>query len=733
VIHQAHLTLSGLEGAAVVRVVGREAMNELTSFVVDVRTPDATLDPATLVDANAILSFMDATGGVTHFHLLVRDASHEGSFRKEEIYRVNLVPLAARLGFRVNHQVFQDKTSQEIIAELLQQGGFPSSGIKWRLAGKYAKRTYTVQYGESDWAFITRLCSDEGINYWFDRHGDDPLLVFGDAPSSHDSIDAKSPAIVYEDHSNMTGGAFAIRDLRRSFSIVSTKASLRDVDVDKPQTPVDGTAGEGALEMFEYPSNLTVPDAASARAKVRLEQLQRHRSVLSGKSSNATLRSGRVVEIVGAADDCFSGKFLITAVEHELEQDAQAGGHGVPYRNRVTLVPFDDKVPHRPAAPTTRPIVEGIENAIVTGPGGDEIHVDSLGRVKVRFFWDRSGIKDDKSSRWVRTLQMNLVAPQMLPRIGWEVPIVYENGDPDRPFVLGRAYNGGAPPPYGMPGKMATSTMQSGTSPSNGTTQELRMGDTAGSEETFVHATKDQTVQVGGSNKSTVSANRTDDVKKSQALTVHASQSTSVGGNQKVAVGADGIIIVKGARSETVAGNETIGVTGTYGLNVKGAYSELVGGLYSLRCNQANTTIQGAFTQVVGAALATTAGLGTHQSVAGARTEAVGGARSFAAAASYSDGTTGLKRISAGAANESANANVAFTAGARMQLQAGAAMSIEGGGKVVFEAPTISVKAATLTATGGTTMKLAGGLDASSTVKADAPVAKKTKKVEVEG
>jgi type VI secretion system secreted protein VgrG len=166
---------------------------------------------------------------------------------------------------------------------------------------------------------------------------------------------------------------------------------------------------------------------------------------------------------------------------------------------------------------------------------------------------------------------------------------------------------------------------------------------------------------------------------------------------------------------------------------VKGAYVEQVGGFYALRCNQSNATIQGAFTQVIGAVLSTTAGLGSNQSVAGARTEVVGGARSFTAGLTYADSTSGLKRITAGAANESANTDMAFNAGARTAIQAGGVLSIEGGGKVVFEAATINVKAAVLTANGGSTMKLAGALKSSSTVKLDASSVKKTKKTEVEG
>jgi type VI secretion system secreted protein VgrG len=732
-INQAQLTLEGLEDATIVLLKGREAMNELTELTLDVLSSEDQLDPGSLVDRDAIVALADDVGETTHFHMVVLEASHLGHFRGEERYRITLGPPAARLSWRVSHEVFQDRTTQEIAAEILDRAGFPASLVKWRLSGQYTKRTYTVQYGESEWAFLSRLLADDGINYWFDREGDDSTLVFGDHPSSHDGIEGESPTVPFQDASGMNATSFAFHALRRTWSITPTKVFLRDVDVQSPAVPVDGEAGEGALEVFEYPSNLVIPEAATARAEVRLQQLNRHRTTLSAESSNARLRAGRVVEIIGAADDCFSGRFLITAVEHELAQASQENSHGLPYRNRVTLVPFVDNVPYRPEVPQERPMIEGLESAIVTGPAGEEIHVDDLGRVKVRFFWDRSGVRDDKSSCWVRTLQMNLTAPQMLPRVGWEVPVIYENGDPDRPFVLGRLYNGGAPPPYALPGKKATSALQSATSPRDGTTQEIRLADDGGNEEAFVHATKDQTISVGGSHSVKVTANRTDDVTKSQSLQVDKTQTTTVAGNQKVTVGADGTVAVKGGRSETVGGNESVGVTGTYAVTVTGGYVELVGGFYGLQCNQWNTTVQGAFTQVIGATLSITAGLGSNQSVAGARTEVVGGSRSFAAATAYADGTTGAKRITAGAANESAGTDMAFNAGARAQLQAGAAMSIEGGAKVVFEAPTITVKAATLTAKGGSTMKLAGALKSSSTVKLDAPLVKKTKKVKVGG
>ena len=96
-IEQAELSLSGLEGAKIVRLAGREAMNELSEMVVDVLFNDPDLDPATLIDQNAIVALGDEAGEVTHFHLVVLEASHRGHFRGDERYRVKLGPPAARL------------------------------------------------------------------------------------------------------------------------------------------------------------------------------------------------------------------------------------------------------------------------------------------------------------------------------------------------------------------------------------------------------------------------------------------------------------------------------------------------------------------------------------------------------------------------------------------------------------------------------------------------------------
>ena len=43
---------------------------------------------------------------------------------------------------------------------------------------------------------------------------------------------------------------------------------------------------------------------------------------------------------------------------------------------------------------------------MVVGPSGEEIYTDKYGRIKVQFFWDRVGKKDENSSCWIRVSQV---------------------------------------------------------------------------------------------------------------------------------------------------------------------------------------------------------------------------------------------------------------------------------------------------------------------------------------
>lgn len=722
-LEQAALSCEPLGPCRVTAVTGAEAMNTLPTFRLDVLSEDGAIDLDAVVRAPATLALADGSGAVRETRLLVVEAAHGGATRDGHRYSVTLSSPIALLGLRSGYRIFQDMTSQEIAARLLADAGLDAD-IVYRLQGRYGKRVYTAQYGESELSFLTRLLADDGINFWLEDEGDRTLLVLGDGDASHSGI-VGDATLRFHDAAGMAPTTDSFFELRRSARLCHDRVSLLDFDVRQPDVLIQGEAGTGPMEHYEHPACVLNAEAAAARARSRLEQLQRRAVTLEGKTTCVRLSPGRVVHIEGAADAWFEGRFLITEVAHTLTQASRNdAANKAPYTCAAVLVPFGGARAFRPALPESAPRAAIVESVEVTGPPGEEIHTDDLGRVKVRFRWDRSGIADDRSSLWIRHLQMSMGGSMLLPRVGWELPVLHEEGNPDRPVALGRLYNGGAPTPYSMPARKATSTLQTATSPADGTTHELRFADDGGQQEAFIHATKDQTVFVGGSHSVEVAANRTDDVKKSAELGIKADQTRTVGGNQSVTVGADAVFAVKGARSESIGGSESVGVTGTYITNVKGAYSETVGGAYALQCNQSNTTVQGSFTQMIGGAMITTAGLGTNQSVAAARTEAVGGARTIHGASVVAEDVKGIKTITAGAASDSAGGFIATNA-AGISIDVGVAASLTSGSTVFVKGASISITAGTLTANGGTTLSMSGGVSASGPVELDAPLVEK--------
>ena len=102
---------------------------------------------------------------------------------------------------------------------------------------------------------------------------------------------------------------------------------------------------------------------------------------------------------------------------------------------------------------TPKAIVHGVQSALVVGKQGEEIDVDEEGRICVQFYWDRK----KTASRRVRVAQQWAGGHRrgflFIPRIGDEVLVQYEEGDPDRPVVVGSVYNGAEQTVAGLPAK----------------------------------------------------------------------------------------------------------------------------------------------------------------------------------------------------------------------------------------------------------------------------------------
>jgi type VI secretion system secreted protein VgrG len=83
-----------------------------------------------------------------------------------------------------------------------------------------------------------------------------------------------------------------------------------------------------------------------------------------------------------------------------------------------------------------------------------------------------------------------------IPRIGHEVIVSFQNGDPDRPIITGRVYNSASPVPYLLPQNKTRTVFKSLSSPGGQGFNEFRIEDKKNQEEIYVHAEKDVNVYV---------------------------------------------------------------------------------------------------------------------------------------------------------------------------------------------------------------------------------------------
>jgi type VI secretion system secreted protein VgrG len=144
---------------------------------------------------------------------------------------------------------------------------------------------------------------------------------------------------------------------------------------------------------------------------------------------------------------------LLTEVRHHArDQRYLITEEKAHYDNEFVCMPAETSF--RPELLTPKPVIQGQQTATVTGPSGESIHTDQYGRVKVLFHWDRYGKRDDSSSCWIRVSEHSAGSywgALAIPHVGQEVVVGFLEGDPDRPIVVGRVYNGTNVPPVVLP------------------------------------------------------------------------------------------------------------------------------------------------------------------------------------------------------------------------------------------------------------------------------------------
>ena len=313
-----------------------------------------------------------------------------------------------------------DQMASDIINDILQQYEITVG----KVTSTQKTIPYSVQYHESDYAYVMRLATSHGLFAFYD--GQKFHAVKADGSRSEElrwrqtlglfslGLGTASPnqgtrvwdpvgkEVLASEFTGAPSGAAPSQTSR--VSLDASEALYRPLGF----TPVPKAADMASI------------DAALTRAK---EAAVGRMVTCLGESIVPALAVGMCARVAGM--DRFDGQYYVTSVTHLLEESGQ-------YHNEFVCIPLD--VAYASLLHQRLPITH-LQSALVT----DNNDPEKLGRVKVKFAWTDGG-----TSLWVRMAQPYAGKDRgwyTIPEINDEVLVGFEHGDPDMPVVIGSLYN----------------------------------------------------------------------------------------------------------------------------------------------------------------------------------------------------------------------------------------------------------------------------------------------------
>ncbi len=462
-------------------------------------------------------------------------------------YTLSIAPKLWFMSQTVDCRIFQQKTVLDIVQTIC---GEASQTVQMRPLGTPPTLDYVTQYNETDLHFIQRLLEQEGFYYFFEQSAGDHIMVVTNQNQSFPAAPKPVLAVIHE------GNNIDVLSEWRAVSATAT-GSVRLIDYDpSPNTLPDGTTtaspsvtGDAHRDVMMWPALTTVTSEVTARTKIAIEAATAEAALIETAGSNHTLGAGSRFTLFR---DPFTGAssvdHIIRSVSHRGSDDSwYASSPTVEYANALTVFPATTTWREKQLA--RRPQMAGIFTAIVLGESGEEIHADSLGRIKVRLKWDHRSDTVAGQAVWVRVIQPwagTAWGYQYLPRVGFEVAVSFMDGDPDRPVVVGGFYNGTNTIPFAVPAEQTKSGFRTRSTKGGGDSNfsEFSIDDKMGSELVFLHAEKDMTREVENDDKTTVKNDQTLEVDNTQTDTIKKGRTTTINqGGDKLTVDAGDLTV----------------------------------------------------------------------------------------------------------------------------------------------------------------------------------------------
>ncbi|MBB4637822.1 phage baseplate assembly protein V [Longimicrobium terrae] len=292
-----------------------------------------------------------------------------------------------------------------------------------------------VQYDESAWSFLARLADEAGLLMLSSEDGVELRGGFKDTShplswgvdllslTSHAApVNAGMKGALYQPSEKRDHRFHGVRKAPETLGGAATLVSA----VERGSTKAVGGGDPGVLAFTSR-----TPTLADAKAALQRESTRALGNAVwvEGQSTRPGLHAGERVE-VGEGEHWrlpTTGTFGLVEVAHVWD--------GQQYANAFRATPF---AAWRAAEAPSASRIPGVVTALVVMNEDPE----KMGRVRVRYPWMDAG----ERSGWVRVASVyagNGRGVGFLPEVGDEVVVGFEQGDTERPLVLGSLWNGG--------------------------------------------------------------------------------------------------------------------------------------------------------------------------------------------------------------------------------------------------------------------------------------------------
>ncbi|AXF22844.1 type VI secretion system tip protein VgrG [Burkholderia pyrrocinia] len=446
---------------SVLRFTGRDAVSELYRYDIEFTSPVAGIPMDQVVGRPAKFVVAPVDPNMDYLrrmfgenaeqfskmppaytvHGVITQFDEFGTSADQTHYRVRLEPKLDDLNRGVTSRLFQKQSVDEIVTDTLRHYGYRAGvDFAFQLRGQYKRREYVTQYHETTFAFIQRLCAEEGIWFRWEQKKDHAVLVFGD---DLDAYARKQRTVSYRRDSGLeSSGTDAIKTLEKRTQRVPEAVRLHDYNHRQAGVSLlveeNAARGDKTTDAVDYRwgEHYETPEEGKRIARLRYEAYLASQITFKGTGNPFWLEAGEVMRIEPSRADAKHGIFVTSVESH--------GGRDQSYWVTFEGVP-SDRVWRMPTASITRPIIDGILPARITSPGDYKYaYLTEQGWYVIVLPFDLDEWSPGGTSRPVRFAKpySGDNYGHHFPLIdGAEVAIVHTGGDPNRPVIIGAMHD----------------------------------------------------------------------------------------------------------------------------------------------------------------------------------------------------------------------------------------------------------------------------------------------------